>query len=139
MIKKRKKPEKRMIHRFRHIRGAWCDVDYKMLHACFDLLCDFVEKEHGLAVLKYQFEYYKNLKWTDAKQQGYENKVAVNNVMNSRKWDFDEVLDLYTWWTTEYLPKYKSGDWDPLFNPEQFEEEQDAFRRLITIRSKLWT
>ena len=139
MVKKRKKPEKRMIHRFRHIKGTWCDVDYKMIHACFDLLCDFVEKEQGLVVLKDQWDHYKNLKWSEAKQQGYENKAAVNNVMQSRRWDYEEVLDLYTWWTTEYLPKYKSGDWDPIWAPEHFEEEQDALRRLITIRQKLWT
>lgn len=50
--------------------NTWVDMDIVMLHACFQMFADFVEKEDGLNHVNY--EYYKEI--------------------------IDELSVLYKWW-----------------------------------------
>lgn len=52
------------------VSSGWCDRDFIMLHACFQILKDFVEKEKGDEHCNY--EYHKEF--------------------------VDEVRFLYNWW-----------------------------------------
>lgn len=60
------------IHTLQSEEDGWVDKDMIMLHACFQLLTDFVEKENGLEHTNY--EYYKET--------------------------IDTLKDLYNWWKT---------------------------------------
>jgi len=55
-------------------KEAWIDRDMIMLHACFQLLADFVEKEDGLNHCNYE----------------------------AHKKDIDECKALYDWWKNVY-------------------------------------
>jgi len=56
------------------VKEGWVDRDMIMLHACFQLLTDFVEKEDGLVHSNY-----------------VEHKETI-----------DELTELYTWWKSSY-------------------------------------
>lgn len=64
---------------------SWCDRDYMMYHACFQLFVDFVEKEDGLNHANY--EYYKET--------------------------VDELRGLYDWWKSlegSYNSDFEASD-----------------------------
>lgn len=77
------------IHTLESTKNAWVDKDVIMIHACFQLLTDFVEKENGLEHSNY--EYYKEtidtLKdlydWWKANSQsiGIDNEIADEKLM----------------------------------------------------------
>lgn len=110
------------------------DVDTRMLHACFSLLVDFVEKEKPEESIDWQADESHSMAW-------------------------NEISYLYLWWTsTRNLRKdpldysYSSIDgWmnDPLFKDacvqsskleaEWYEEDTINLMRLMKIRSFLWT
>lgn len=139
---RKKKKQSAMTHTFRLIKKPWCDVDYKMLHACFEFLCDFVEKEKGLKMLKYQYEWYEQLtreqKIIERKNMGTTIK-EINKNQTAYKKTAREVEELYNWWKDVYVPQYKSGDWRPESVDGHAEEEQRNFHRLVEIRRYLWT
>jgi hypothetical protein len=70
-------------------KNTWVDKDMIMLHACFQLLVDFVEKEDGLEHTNY--EYYKEIideakylyDWWKENSEiiSIDNKVADENLM----------------------------------------------------------
>ena len=51
---------------------SWCDRDYILFHACFQLLVDWVEQEDGLNHCNYE----------------------------AHKETVDVLTELYTWWTS---------------------------------------
>lgn len=136
-MKKYKRDRKHLIHRFRHLYGTFHDVDYRILHACFDFLCDFVEKEKGLEVLKYQWTYWNTMPAKERKNMGCivgQTKKRANECWKI----WDEATALYNWWNDEFLPANKKGDWDmPGSNDSKIENKQ--LIRLIKIRKYLWT
>lgn len=90
---------------------SWRDADYVMLHACFQILVDFVEKEKA-------FECHKG--W----DQDQMHVVAKT-----------ELLELYDWWNTYKDEESKSEipDW------ESHMKENEMLKRLIDIRWAMWT
>ena len=56
------------------LTDGWCDKDHVLLHACFQLLCDFVEKEMLVQ---------DNIDWN-----------ATEEIKNAKK----EIDELYAWW-----------------------------------------
>lgn len=66
----------------------WCDRDYMMLHACFQLLVDWVEQEDGLNhcnysahkesvdVLKGLYDWWKSVEDYDSDFEGSEESQA---------------------------------------------------------------
>ena len=111
--------------------GEWCDKDAVLLHAAFQLLVDFVEKEGAGEVIDWS--------WAEDSKKAW-----------------DEISSLYKWWKEE-RPARK----DPLEDieldkatKEEFDkvckesteleikwdkEDNDNLHRLINIRGYLWT
>lgn len=58
---------------------GWLDADEKILRACFTLLCDFVEKEDGLAILRRKNDF---------------DSLALPAFFEP----YEEAKELYEWW-----------------------------------------
>ena len=122
---------------------TWQDTDEKLLHVCFQLLVDYVEKEKCFDRIDWDYD-------EDHKKIG------------------DEIRELYHWWKEVYphleetlppFPKTPEDRLSILNNPktdeakafikvaeqrekmrEQFyEQENEMLGRLIKIRNCLWT
>lgn len=92
---------------------GWCDVDGKMLYACFNLLKKFVDEEKPFDVTD----------WT----QDEEHKFAAN-----------EIHALYSWWVDDY-PKLLHESATPFQDSELLAKEEEMLVRLVKIRKFLWT
>jgi hypothetical protein len=92
---------------------GWCDKDIVMLHACFQLLVDCVEKENLLDG-HIDWEYNDEFKLARA-----------------------ELQALYDWWQkrTEWAA---DDDFDEL-DPPVYEEDTRQLIKLIEWRHMLWT
>jgi len=95
------------------INADWCDKDIVMLHACFQLLTDFVEKEISQGIV-------------DWEQDENTQKARI------------EINDLYVWWK-QRANKEATGMLDPIWKKGQYENDNDMLVRLIKIRQYLWT
>lgn len=84
-----------------------------MLHACFQLLTDFVEQEKAEDIVD----------WT----HNEETKNAEN-----------EIDELYHWWKQRVL-KETDDEIDPIWTEGVYEEDNKMLIRLINIRKFLWT
>lgn len=122
---------------------GWRDTDSRMLHACFLLLVEYVEKEKPFEVIDWS--------WDDKTKQ-----VGL------------EIKDLYEWWTirrpsakkqlaadweneperTQFIPREDGGIQikSPASHKSLLQREQDLdaddqtnLERLIKIRGFLWT
>ncbi len=94
------------------INADWCDKDIVMLHACFQLLTDFVEKEdiNDLQTNWNQDDLHKHVK--------------------------KEIDELYSWWKI----RVTNDSVEPItLNKVQYEEDNEMLIRLIKIRGFLWT
>lgn len=95
------------------INADWCDKDIVLLHACFQLLTDFVEKEEPEVPTDWQFdEAHKNAK--------------------------REIDELYAWWK-DRVSKAEAGKLGPLWDESQYKNDNDMLMRLINVRRYLWT
>lgn len=88
----------------------WVDRDEIMLHACFQVLKDCVEKE--------------NLIPKDSVETECEDKVHEKYV--------DEARFLYNWWN-------QRTNNDDNYTIEQTKEDDEMLIRLMNIRTFLWT
>lgn len=138
----------RTTHKFHIIKlktlePGYYDIDHRMLHACFQLLVEYVEKEKPFDIIEW-----------DADEES--RHVAL------------EIKDLYFWWKNAYPARHEpihdvdrslvpplsvicSGNlseypaWDEACNKTlaltiQWSEEDDRnLIRLMKIRSYLWT
>ena len=118
------------VHKFRHLKPGWHDVDGRMLHACFDLLCDFVEREEGLKSLKYQWTYQRD-------QELAPDMICSDADIAAAKHVYDEVNYLYNWWN-ETVEARMNGDRDEVDSPDAKEDDENMIR-LIKVRRYLWT
>lgn len=92
------------------LSDSWCDKDDVILHACFQLLKDFVEQEK---------EMFEIIDWNHTE----ENKLAKAEI------DF-----LYNWWINR---NHDEDDLDKI--NEQYQEDNQMLKRLIDVRKHLWT
>src|ERR1051326_2023089 len=91
---------------------GWCDKDHVLLHACFQLLSDFVEKE----MLVNHFP-----DWN-----------ADEATRDARK----EIEALYHWWQErKQMEEPKSFDEDYAL----YIKENEMLKRLIAVRMYMWT
>ena len=95
------------------IKVDWCDKDIVLLHACFQLLTDCIEKENLNLTTD----------WTQDDQ------------FSSAKLEIDE---LYNWWK-DRSKKEIDGRLDPIWAENQYEKDDEMLIRLIRIRKYLWT
>jgi hypothetical protein len=98
------------ILKIESLNDEWQDKDNVMLHACFQLLKDCVEKEN-------LFNGHTNWNADDKHQ-----KVKV------------ELEALYSWW----IERVKKEDHLGL-NQEEYIEDDLQLHRLINVRWALWT
>jgi hypothetical protein len=100
--------------RIKTLKCKWCDKDIVLLHACFQLLTDCVEKEKLInGIIDWNWD---------------ENHKKVKM----------EIEELYTWW--KYRIKLdKKGKINPILNHDQYETDNEMLIRLIKIREYLWT
>ncbi len=89
---------------------GWRDKDDVILHACFQLLKDFVEQEKEIIEL---------IDW--------ENTEETQNAKT-------EIDFLYNWWKEK---NHFEEDFDKI--KEQYEEDNQMLKRLIDVRMYLWT
>lgn len=98
--------------RIKTISGSWCDKDIVMLHACFQLLMNCVEKENLL----------------QEKQRSDDDESRKNIV--------SEIEALYDWWKKRRKAARKGLN---ELDPAQYAEDTAMLIRLISIRQHLWT
>jgi len=93
---------------------GWCDKDHVLLHACFQLLVDFVEKE--------------------MRPQDYPDWEATVKTRSAKK----EIEALYAWWQDW---KHEGSDKTSSFreDEERYYKENEMLKRLIDVRMYLWT
>lgn len=80
--KKSKTTTKGRILRISTLQSGWCDKDYVLLHAAFQILVDFVEQEKPDKIVDWSWDAPHRKAWR-------------------------EISDLYTWWK-KIRPKRKS-------------------------------
>ena len=93
------------------INADWCDKDIVLLHACFQLLTDCIEKED----LNGMTDWTQDEKFASAKL---------------------EIDLLYNWWKERV--KSEMGERLGL-SDKQYEQDNKMLIRLIKIRKYLWT
>lgn len=122
------------VHKFHKLAPGWHDVDYKMLHACFDLLVEFVEKEKGLEILKLQYTHIEeNGEFCPSKVP--DEFYSIENY-NRAKEIYNEVKELYDWWKP--LTAEQIDDME-FFTSKDVNLCTDQLIRLIKVRKYLWT
>ncbi len=95
------------------LSSDWIDKDQVILHACFQLLCDCIEKENLLEV-------------TDWEQEEY--------LRSAKK----EIQTLYNWWK-ERIKMYGGNSVDVLHDEKIYDKDDEMLIRLIKVRRYLWT
>jgi hypothetical protein len=96
------------------LTDGWCESDTVMLHACFQLLVDCIEKEQLLN---------GHVDWTNDEPHFKAKK---------------EIQELYAWWK-ERTKKEQNDEIDPIWTEKQHEQDTEMLIRLVKIRSFLWT
>lgn len=76
--------------RTKDYRWGWMDQDWRMFHACFSCLVDFVEKEKGLEHMSFQVTAWKEENHLGLAER---EKISLECQQNH-----DEVKELYDWW-----------------------------------------
>jgi len=93
------------------LEKGWQEWDELMLHAAFQCLVNFMEKDDPGIVY-----------WDSTKKM---KKVWI------------EIQELYKWWTKERPEREKNIELS--MSDESDKEDQKNFQRLIKIRGYLWT
>jgi len=90
--------------------SGWCDKDFIILHACFQLLADFAEKEMLV--------------------QDYPDWDATEETKNAKK----EIEELYAWWQER-----KKLDSTREMDAGVYLKDNEMLKRLVDVRMYLWT
>jgi hypothetical protein len=93
---------------------GWSDKDMVILHACFQILTDCIEKEQLFT---------GHIDWANDELH-----------INAKK----EILELYEWWK-ERVQKEQDDEIDPIWTEKQHYQDTEMLIRLIKIRGFLWT
>jgi hypothetical protein len=96
------------------LKGDWCDKDQIILHACFQLLTDCIEKEQLLN---------GHVDWTG----------RAERIQAKKEFEF-----LYEWWR-ERVRNEHANKIDPIWTPNQYEKDNEMLIRLIKVRQYMWT
>ncbi len=95
------------------LTGEYCDKDIVILHACFQLLTDFVDGEEAFT---------SHVDW------------EFNEVHKKAKYEIEE---LYNWWSNRKTMD-SLNDIGGL-EKDQYEEDNEMLIKLIKVRQFLWT
>lgn len=102
------------------------DKDDIMLHACFTLLCKYVEEECNGNIPKCEEDDFKAAQTSDEERRMRHDNECI-----------DELMNLYRWWKKEY-PELWCGK-NGKSSLEKYEIEQKKLGLLIELRGYLWT
>ena len=124
------------VHKYHRLPPGWHDVDYRMLHACFDLFTEFVEKEKGLETLKAQFTY--------AERDGVFDKALAEGSLDAEGYEYakhiySEAKDLYEWWQSKSNEEISDLEFGYSKEHDTSNVCNDQLVRLMKIRRYLWT
>jgi len=97
------------------LSDRWCDKDHVLLHASFQLLTDFVEKEMMV--------------------QDYPDWNATEETKNARK----EMEELYVWWQAWRTERITGTSTSFKEDHDNYLQENEMLKRLIDIRMYMWT
>jgi hypothetical protein len=92
---------------------TWCDRDYLLLYASFQILEDFVEKE--------------DTHFNDNVYNLYSSYGLEEARLRDKEWK--ELREIYSWWQ-----KRKNND-----DYDNYDEDTAMLHRLISVRHLLWT
>lgn len=115
------------IVRIKSLSPDYHDKDEIMLHACFQLLVNYVELEKP-------FEWFG---WTESENQVLEEDDCDGDY----QFRINEVRYLYNWWKTERAKEWAEYEqnWNYAKLEALEEKDQTNLMRLIAIREFLWT
>jgi hypothetical protein len=126
------------ILRIDNLTDSWCDKDHVLLHACFQLLSDFVEKE----IPKYPFINWNipvnKMNFVMREVQFHADKAEGVDPANTRdiKKEFEELYIWWQQWRQREATKKNSNFEDDHTN---YLEENEMLKRLIDLRMYMWT
>ncbi len=121
--------------KIKSLNDGWRDKDSVLLHACFQLLEDFVEDE---------LPRFPHINWTvtenrmNISMKGIQfngEEQAPDDSRDIKK----EILELYDWW--QVWKQEMPGDKTNSFNEDHalYEKENEMLKKLIDLRMYLWT
>jgi len=94
---------------------GWRDKDDVLLHACFQLLSDFVEKEMIV--------------------QDFPDWNATAEMIQARK----EIEELYAWWKDWRQKDMLAGSSSFEADFKNYSIENEMLKRLVDVRMHMWT
>lgn len=117
------------------LEPEYYDVDTRMLHACFSLLCSYVEEELPSCISKFRFK--NKLEYNDF-IEGLDYMMALNEAegLSEHVKTYKEIKSLYVWWKKDYLVNFDMLKYDEIDSYNEVATENIV--RLVKIRSFLW-
>lgn len=113
------------------------DIDIRMLHGCFSLLLKYVEEELPHASTVNKKNKSKREVALDALQQYIE--LSKEEDYDDHVKHYEEIRDLYLWWTDEYLKRDDNKILPYDEANKQSDQDTEMLVRLVKIRGFLWT
>lgn len=107
----------------KEIPPTWCDRDFLLLHSCFQILVDFIEKEEPEVLTRSARETYYHYK-----KMGIER--AVQEVRDKAK-----MRELYKW----YKSSMAKDSEDDSISLDSYEDDTEKLVELVKLRVNFWT
>ena len=135
----------------RTLKKGWHDKDEILLHAAFQLLVDFIEKEHPERIdwnaqkkHKQAWREIKSLyRWwkieRPARKSPLDNKRLLKPALKLKKLPGSEFSQLVQPDRKKYAAYYRAMKKDGRLEKQWYEEDQRNLHRLIEVRGFLWT
>jgi hypothetical protein len=123
----------------RDLPPTWTDRDDRLLHSCFQLLKDFVEREDRGGNPKYIGHTQKTrdelVADYDFTYEGIDQELAKGIREEAERCAdaWMEVRDLYDWW------EMRRKDGDEFQCDEQYGKDNEMLKRLVAVRMYLWS
>jgi hypothetical protein len=131
---------------------GWHDKDEVLLHAAFQLLVDFIEKEHPDKYTDWNADELHRHAWKEIRnlyKWWKETRPARRSPVDSKKlkkppFKFKKIPDSENYQLVEpdkkkYAPYYRALEKHRRLEEKWYEEDQRNLHRLIEIRGFLWT
>jgi hypothetical protein len=137
-----------MCNKFKPRKGkpedCWHDADEIILHACFQALCDFVEKEKPQNIVDYKHHIGQRWEWSVVralhKYWRVERPAMLKEIERLRKkWSKSRVLEDPKNLLSKTL-KQDDKSFNKMYEIEQHIEKLDNWNlhRMIDLRGRLW-
>jgi len=131
---------------------GWHDKDNVLLHAAFQLLTDFVEKERPDEIVDWNYDEQHRAAWAEItslyqwwtqtrpqRRSPLDDKHLKRPPFKFKKIPGSKTRELVRPDEKKYAPYYAALKEDARLETEWYEEDQRNLHRLVEIRSFLWT